>query len=338
MVKKFFLILISLLIGAFVALCLWLYLPWPHSAVTHVYGVTWSPAYARYLGIDSVDGLRQVMGDLGLKQIRLPTYWTDIEPAQGQFDWTDLDAHLDVIKQQQGSVLMVVGAKQPRWPECWVPSWVKVLSPSARDQAQLDYVDAVVRRYANSSVVQAWQVENESGFLFSTFGDCANDHPALLSEEMDRIRSLEQELHVAQKPIVTTTSGELSTWLFFPKTLDGFGVSVYRTVVNPQLGVLHYWFLTPQTYARRALLTGHPVRSTFVDELQMEPWVTQDIRTTSFANQVKTFSVKDMQSNFAYAQDLGFSKIYFWGAEWWLWMKAQGHPEFWQAAQAFFHK
>ncbi len=39
----------------------------------------------------------------------------------------------------------------------------------------------------------------------------------------------------------------------------------------------------------------------------------------------------------AYAQETRYDKQYLWGAEWWYWLKSQGHPELWERGQEIFN-
>ena len=42
--------------------------------------------------------------------------------------------------------------------------------------------------------------------------------------------------------------------------------------------------------------------------------------------------------NVEYAKQTGLNKFYFWGVEWWYWMKTvQGQPEIWNEAKALFN-
>ena len=34
-------------------------------------------------------------------------------------------------------------------------------------------------------------------------------------------------------------------------------------------------------------------------------------------------------STIDYAKQTGFSEYYWWGAEWWYYLKQNGHPEYW---------
>ncbi len=313
--------------------CLFLFL---FVGVPHVYpktyGISWSMDYATYLGIDSNAGLTAALTELGVRHVRIPTYWTHLERVAGVFDWSAIDRQLDIIETHQGTVTLVVGAKQPRWPECWFPDWAKALDATKRREAQLGYVRRTIERYKDRSVITRWQVENEPTF-FGAFGDCALYDASLINEEIALITSVD----LTHRRIVTTASGELSTWMFEPKGIDT-GFSIYRVVLNPLFSRWSYWFFPSWFYGRKialhTLLRGGRM---YVSEFQMEPWVEHDLKTASFEDQFKTFDSKQLQDNLLFATRLPVPEIHFWGAEWWYWMKTQkGHPEFWDAMKQVF--
>lgn len=310
---------------------LYLFVGWPKT-YSKTTGITWSVDYARYLGIDPYGALKASLDELKVKHVRIPAYWTHIEPEVGRYDWSSVDRQLDIVAARGATVTLVVGAKQPRWPECWFPEWVKTLSTQERDERQLAYVKAAVERYKARPEIVRWQVENEPSF-FSSFGDCAFYDKAILPKEIELVRSLD-----AGRPISTTASGELAIWSKEPKGID-LGVSTYRVVSNSYFSRLTYWYLPPWLYRRRAnvrewLRGGH----VYVSEFQMEPWVQGDIRTLSDKDLFRTFDIEQMRKNITYAERMDMSEIQFWGVEWWYWMKTQkGHTEFWEEMKRVFH-
>jgi hypothetical protein len=53
-------------------------------------GISFVPDYAQSLGINpqqTMDGLLSI----GVKQFRLVSYWSDMEPSAGQYDFSQLD-------------------------------------------------------------------------------------------------------------------------------------------------------------------------------------------------------------------------------------------------------
>lgn len=325
-------IILKIIGGLLLLLFAYLFVGYSTSHPDKEYGITWSIDYAQYLGIDPYEGLDKALDELGVRHVRVPGYWTHAEPARGTYDWSFLDRQLGAIGRRGGKVTLVIGAKQPRWPECWYPDWAKTLSMEERHTAQLAYARAAIERYKHHPALERWQIENEPMFLAS-FGDCSLYEPAIIKDEIALVRELDD----TRKPISTTASGELSTWLFEPSGID-IGTSIYRVVSTPAAKRWSYWFFPSWFYARKAALRSFFFGgSVYVSEFQMEPWVHGDIRTTSPEDQFYTFDIKQMEKNIVYADRLKMKEIDFWGVEWWYWMKTQkGHPEFWDTMKKVF--
>ena len=326
-----------LLIGLF----LFLFAGWPSRAKGTIYGVSWSRQYAAYLGVDTTQGLKDVLDDLGVRHFRIPVYWNEVESIRGTYNFQPVKEQLDEIAARQGHVILAIGAKLPRWPEIWMPDWAKTLSVADREQAQRAYLEAAYRAFADHPAVEAWQVENEPSFD-PKFGEGQPPRAEFMREEMKLVRQWEKDRaaakNVALRPVYTTESGELSLWFNFSRHVDGIGISAYRVVVNPTYGIWRYWYLPSWFYDRKALLLRPLVPSIFVSEMQMEPWVDSGaIIDTNLDDQFKTFDLKQMQKNFSFSEHLHFPRVYFWGVEWWYWMKTiKNHPEFWNEAKTFF--
>jgi hypothetical protein len=156
-----------------------------------------------------------------------------------------------------------------------------------------------------------------------------------IRQEIELVRALDPI-----RPITTTDSGELSLWKDFGRNVDALGISVYRVVQSPAFGIWRYWFVPPYLYYRKSILVKPMgVRNIYVSEFQMEPWSDKPILETPIDEQMKSFDVAQMRSNFNFAERMQISPIDFWGIEWWYWMKEkQGHSEFWEEAREFFTK
>lgn len=321
-------------IGAFFVVILGFFLiGWPMDYPKE-YGITWSSPYAWSLGLNPNDGLRQVLDDLGVRRFRIPAYWTDIEREQGKYDFTILREQLDLIAERKGSVMLAVGSRLPRWPECWVPDWANQVDPTTRRAVQLAYLKKTYETFKDHPAVTAWQVENEANFTL--YVNCSGLTKDLVLEEMRFIRG-EEAKRAYPRPVYTTDSGELSLWIDWTGEVDGLGVSLYRAVTNPWLGVIRYWFIPPWAYTRKAWLASFFVHPIFVSEFQMEPWSDQPLQSTSLDDQFQTLSIEQMRNNFAYAKQVDVPAVDFWGAEWWLWMRdKKKHGEFWDEAKQFF--
>lgn len=316
---------------AILALAAFLFVGWPSVTPNLQVGMTFSRPYARDdLKLDPDAVLAAALDDLGIRRFRIPATWKFVEPTSTQWDFTDLDKDIAAISDRGGTVVLAVGEKLPRWPECWGPDWWKKLPRDEQRMYTLRYIEKVVRRYKDTPAIVEWQVENEPHFVY---GDCPAPDLNFLKQEVALVRSLDPT-----RPVATTDSGELSAWLTFGKTVDKLGISVYRVVRNPLIGTWRYFFIPPWFYERKGMLVSlFGVHDIYVSEFQMEPWSNKPLTDTPIADQMDTMDLKQMQSNFWFAERMHITPVDFWGVEWWYWMKEkQGHPEFWDAAKAFY--
>lgn len=303
------------------------------SGATVEYGMTFSRPYAENdLGLDADAVLHAALEELNIRRFRIGAYWKYIEPAPGVWDFKALDKDIKTIGDKEGSIVLAIGQKAPRWPECWQPDWWKRLAPSEQDETTLAMLKTVVERYRGNKAIIGWQIENEPQF---EYGDCGRTDPKLHEQEIALVRSLDPS-----RPITTTDSGELSLWTAFGKSVDRLGVSVYRVVRNPTFGTWRYFFLPPSFYRHKAdLVSIFGVRSIYVSEFQMEPWSNKPLLDTGIDDQLKTFDLAQMKANISYASKMGLSPVDFWGVEWWYWMKStQNHPEFWEEAKGIWQR
>lgn len=299
------------------------------------YGFTWSTTYARTLGLDPDTGLETALRDLRPDRIRVPAYWKEIEAERGTYDFSALDRQLDIAARYETPVILAIGSRVPRWPECWEPDWAARLSDvGERYDVQLAYLKTLYERYKDHPAVMAWQVENEA--FFDYYAACPGLTRGIVLDEMRYVRAQEATREIS-RPVYTGDSGEWSLWVGFAGETDGVGVSVYRAVATKYFGTLRHWYITPMLYWRKAQLLGPFVGKVYISEMQMEPWTLRAIQETPLEDQFKTFDKNQMRANFEYATQLGLPAVDFWGVEWWLWMKeTQGHPEFWEKGKAFF--
>ena len=160
---------------------------------------------------------------------------------------------------------------------------------------------------------------------------CRGNDNAFVKQELNHIRNLEQK-RPNPRPIVTTESGELTSWLTFAAHTDRIGFSTYRVVRRSSGGVFRYSLIPPWFYSRKALLVSWILKETYVSEFQMEPWATTDIRNATQEDNDQTFSVADVEKHFDFAERMNYQQIDLWGAEWWYWMKTQqGNDGYWNA-------
>ena len=171
--------------------------------------------YAGQFGLDCQERYGAIFEDLGIRHVRIPIYWNDVEGRPGEYDFTAIDWQIAEAEKYDAEVVAALGQKLPRWPECHLPEWALGLAPEARKEALLKYIKTVIERYSTSQAVKTWQIENEP---FLPFGEC-QDKPSLwLDEEIALARSLD-----SSRPGMVTDSGELSLWITAANRPEGFG-------------------------------------------------------------------------------------------------------------------
>lgn len=299
-----------------------------------IFGVTFSPRYVSYLKLDWQKVYIQILDDLKVKDLRIPSYWDMLEPQKGQYDFSQTDFMIKEAGKYGAKVILVLGARQPRWPECQVPTWAKNLSVADRQKRTLEFIKSVVERYKNSGTIWAWQIENEPFVVW--FGqNCDLPDKKFLQEEINIVKKLD-----SKRPIIVTDSGEWSSWITTMKFADILGISLYRKAYNPALSsYITYpfpaWMYPVKSDLVRKLFAPQNSK-TIISEFQAEPWVQKSIPDTSLEQQLELFSIEDFQNNIEFGKKTGFEDMYLWGAEWWFYMAQQGYPQYLEYAKTLF--
>ncbi len=289
-------------------------------------GATFSKVYASDLGLDWKETFTAVLDDLGVRLLRIPAYWTDVEPVPGVYDFSSVDWQVDEAARRGSTIILAVGRKLPRWPECHVPDWAKSLDEAKAQAAVLNMVEATVLHFSKDPSIVAWQVENEP---FFDFGICPPADDDFLRREIAAVRKIDP------RPIVVSESGELSTWVQAAAYADILGISTYRVVWSRLTGYF-FWPITPRVYQEKALAVSTLVRKIIITELQGEPWTTVPVTAMPLVQQFSLMNPDRLRANVVFARRIGFPEAYLWGVEWWYWLKKQGHPEMWEAAKAIY--
>ncbi|MBI5045725.1 MAG: hypothetical protein HZC14_01825 [Candidatus Niyogibacteria bacterium] len=294
------------------------------------WGVAFSRPWSESLGLDWRKTYTAILDDLRPKSLRLPVYWPDVEVESGKYIWSDYDWMIYEAERRGTELVLVMGRKVPRWPECHAPEWAKVLDEKAQQEKILVLLSEIVKRYKDKTNIYAWQVENEP---FLPFGECPGPDVSFLQKEIDLVRSLD-----VSRPVMVTDSGEFGSWFRAAKRADIFGTTMYRIVWSPWLGYVKYP-LPPKFFWLKANLVRlfYPHKPIIVSELQAEPWAHKRVYDISWEEQSKSLNLRQFRDNINYARAAGFPKVYLWGAEWWYWLKVKyNHPEFWEEARQLF--
>lgn len=324
-------VLSAVLLLALLAIAVW-YLAQKPIPEKIIYGMSYNTIYANELGLDSRKTYDVILDELGVRHLRLAAHWTMVEPKSGVYDFTELDYQIARAEEVNADVIFGVGRRLPRWPECHVPPWAEVLDWESQKDSIRDYIKAVVERYKDSPVITHWQVENEPYLEVFAKEHCNELDDDFLHEEIALVRSLD-----GTRPILVTDSGNLGLWFHPYKHGDAFGTSVYVYFWNPELGQFRTW-LPPWFYRvkENVVKLFYGDKPTYLIELSAEPWLLEPVTDVDIETQYSRMDVNKLNEILDYAADTRYEKQYLWGAEWWYWMKQNGHPEMWNRGLEIF--
>src|SRR5438105_2104485 len=88
------------------------------------YGVTFSYPYAQSLGLNWRETYLAILDELHPKYVRLSAYWDATEPQKDNYDFSALDFQINEAAGRGTKIVLAVGRRLPRWPECHDPSWI----------------------------------------------------------------------------------------------------------------------------------------------------------------------------------------------------------------------
>lgn len=293
------------------------------------FGVTFSTVMARQLGLEPRGVFDAIVDDLGASRVRIPVYWNDVEPEEGKFEFGDYDYFIKKAEGAGAKLIIAVGRKLPRWPECYEPGWAQSQKSKVKGQKLTKYIETVVERYKVSPAIEMWQVENEPFHVYGA--DCASGKISseFVDLEIALIRGLDNH------PVMLTDSGEQGFWSSSLSRADVLGISMYYQVWNDILHVVRFP-LGPGFYALKAKLFSffYPDKKIIVSELQAEPWGPSLLPGYDIALQKELMNIAQFKNNIFYARRTGFDTFYLWGTEWWYWLKEkQNDSSLWEEAK-----
>ena len=298
------------------------------------YGMSFNTLYADELGLDWKETYDAILNDLKVRNLRLAAHWPMIQPTAETYNFTELDYQVKRAEEVGATVVLAVGRRLPRWPECHIPKWAQTLSPEERNDAQMRYMETVVNRYKGSPAVTVWQVENEPFLKIFAFEHCGELDTDFLDKEIALVRELD-----GTRPILITDSGNLGTWRGAYSRGDMFGTSVYVHFWNPELGQFRT-FLPPWFYRVKDNLMEifYGEKKTVLIELSAEPWLLEPVVDVPIETQFTRMNLEKFEDIITYAEGTHYDTQYLWGAEWWYWLHLKGRDEMWNRGKALFEK
>lgn len=330
---KYFLGGISIALGILCCMTLALSAPSPFPRAL-IHGVSFSYPQAESLGLSWKEAYNAVLNDLGVRNLRLSAYWNTIEPRDDEFDFTALDYQMDRAAERGARVILAIGRKLPRWPECHDPLWVRSLSETDVQENILAMLTRVVERYRNHPALRMWQLENEP---FLDFGACPPGDIEFLQREQALVRTYD-----SSHPILITDSGELNSWLAAASFGDLLGTTMYRTVFSHRTQRLFsYDYIFPSWFYRLksryvGMLFGKDV---VISELQGEPWGHSPFASMSVEERLVIFPPERLITIHRFAERTQLPEAYWWGVEFWYWEKVvQNRSAYWDYAKRMFSR
>lgn len=296
------------------------------------YGISFNTLYAEELGLDWRKVYDAIIEDLKIKNFRLAAHWDMVEPSENNWNFSELDYQIKKAKENNADVILAIGRRLPRWPECHIPDWASGMSWDEQKKEILEYLEYVVNHYKNEQNIKYWQVENEPFLEVFATEHCGNLDVNFLEEEIALVRALDPT-----RPILLTDSGNLGTWAGPYKRGDAFGTSVYVYLWNDKAGPFKS-FVPPSFYRFKTSLMEifFDKKESMLIELSLEPWLLKPVTDTPIDIQLERMDIKKFNEIIDFAVKTRFEKQYLWGAEWWYYMNQNGHPEFWDKAKKIF--
>ena len=304
-------------------------------------GISFAPWRAAGRGLDSDRAFEQLLG-LRFDCIRLSAAWSDITER----GFGGLDRLLHAAEAAGQRVVITVGMKAMGWPEFYLPT--RYLPPAGvrlevrRDYAlrlaTLVFVRTVVQRYRGSSVLRAWQVENEPFNRSGPSGWWIDR--SFVREEARLIR------HLDGRSLILTTFARFTDsmdrassrfpsdrrWFRTPAEREALavlgrndilGLDVYRAIAGGTGENAWLARAAPDqlaTLARWRRIARDQGKRTWITEAQAEPW---EPGAGSRPDPL-TLRPGDLPTLARSLIDLGFEAVFFWGAEYWLARAAAG--------------
>jgi len=312
-------------------------------------GTTFSQVQCEYLSLNWQEAYKEVLA-MNFDIIRLGAYWSRIEKSKGEFDFSDLDWQIQKARENKIPILLTVGMKAPRWPEYFIPSWLR----PARDfhfgsavsdvphvkECTLLFISKVVGRYKNEDIIVAWQVENEP---------LSRSGPRELWIRKDFLQkeiSLVKELDGRNRPIIVNAMTYPNGFLRFLTRMAYKKNPIDETIDIAQIPALNVYFAIGQKLlsknicfwtnpkGRISYLSQFVARAAsqnkliWVTELQAEPWEPAELVHTREKDAI-TCGADNFHVAFEELRSLNIDTIFLWGVEYWIYRKQQYKDNKW---------
>ena len=341
-----------------------------------VFGVTFSKKYAEELGLDWQKAYLEILDDLQVKKIRLPVYWDDVEREIGRYSWEPYDWMIAEAEKRNVKLIVALGVKLPRWPECHIPLWATEEQRNTETEEQKNKEIPKPRRTVGAGTpVPRLQAGMAAGGL-ATEGLGAEKQR---NEIEDLFLPFLRDAILRYRNYNSVESWQIENEPYFfrefgvcPEIREEFLIKEFdlakqiggRAVMSTESGEMGNWEqminkvdilgislyrvtwnkwvgylfypLTPIFYREKIRVLRPFFEDIVLSELQVEPWSFKKITEMPLDEQFKTMNLRQLKSNIDFSRRIGADEVYLWGVEWWYYMKNLGHDEFWREGEELF--
>jgi hypothetical protein len=296
-------------------------------------GTTFIQMNAEALNLDWKAAYKEIINEIGIKYIRIPIFWDQIEPEPGVFNWSAIEWQMQEAAKAKAKVLLVVGHRVPRYPECYAPTWTHDLNDQQFKQALFRMLKATVLHFKDHSALEAWQIENEplAKILGKIWGgqQCREVIP-WVAEEIQLVRSLDTHPTVVTYAFSPWTSSQLRDTLAFNSDVVAitlFNKLFFRSpLYSGYIEMFKMGLISPLRLAYQKAVAEHQGKQFWIAELQAEPWGPDGPYQFEHPEDAYiSMNPERLAETWKYATQAGISKLYLWGAEWWLAERNKGN-------------
>jgi len=319
-----------------------------------IFGTTFSPRQCEYLGLDWQETYKAIL-DFPFDIVRLGAYWSEIEKKEDEYDFSELDWLISQVKQRNVQIVLTVGMKAPRWPEYFIPSWAlkksrlrfgaTVSKNAYLRERTLKFIEKVVARYRDETLISHWQVENEALNRFG--GKHWKMDKYFLAEEIELVRKLDSH----HRKIILTASTYPNNFLRILSKIftnakpimenlelcDIMGINIYPLVGHK------FWnrgfYFGSRKKGRNVYFSNiienaqKKNKEIWVTELQAEPWEPGHL-VYKHKQKPPTGWPEDTKLILKELRSLGYNTFLLWGTEYWYYQKIKyNNPEWWEMAE-----
>lgn len=295
-------------------------------------GASFSHHHLQTLGLDPLSAIKEFK-KLGLRWIRIGSYWAEIEKNKGEYNFDKLNSLIEYCEKNNLKVVLTIGMKAPRYPEYYIPNWLlenlklgtfTKIKKKNRElfESSLVFIGKVVDHFKKTSAIKIWQVENEP--LDPAGPKWLSIDSSFLEEEVRLVKSLDSK----RKILINTWGNELSRRKVYKKALrlaDIVGFDLYLRHPIPYMTFLKK-YIGPLDSKEKIKKVVEEINTQGKDfwivEMQAEPWEPGELVTKK--NNPPSFLPIHFDSNLKYGIDLNPKVILLWGFEYWYWKKENG--------------